>query len=179
VHALAACSQMSFLLMGAPADIGLGAEPFHASSSTTPIETATAGFANNAEMIASLLRSSAFNRALLCSANSTTANVDGVLYDRASIFECVRPTLRLRADQPLTQITFSGPKPTASGVVDVNEPGPGGVAIGAAQHSVWYMRFLADDGDLTQRAQPMPIYTGMAMGGPQAGRGARGAPPKL
>jgi hypothetical protein len=136
--------QITYLIAGTPAEIGLG--PYHSVSKCDSILTNTTGFPNNSALIANLtafcpscFSLKAPNTKLLCRARSSVSEHNSSNFDRHSKLDCASERLRFEENTTYTSLVFWAPHAIKStgGMV-----GDGGTKY--PEHSIWFLRYIAD-----------------------------------
>ena len=149
--------QSSYLIAATPAELGLEEPRFMAATPCGSVATRTAGFSSNDEMLAYLVSRcprcyspTAVDTRLFCRANASTAQVDGLLYDRMANVRCAADTMPFRAGDNFTVISFLGPQRYGEFY-----PQPLDADMTARDvypmHSNWWLYFIGEDADTWNR----------------------------
>jgi len=152
----------SFLIASSVANLGMNQTKFLSSTGCEPVATSSAGFATSDDMISYLAsqcpqcfalmegtsaESSVTSDArLLCRANASEARVGLYYYDRASFLNCAGEAIDVKEGDPVTSITFYGPKPATPYVPDTVYGGTPSNEY--AQHAFWFLKVLPTKGSL-------------------------------
>ena len=89
------------------------------------------------------------------------AEIEGAFYDRASLWYCPSARYAFSAGDPVTALSFFGPRTDADRGQPF-KPSIGGMQDGnaAAEHAVWYIRFLAEGDAPFEQTINLPFVQG-------------------